>query len=174
MRVYFIRHAIAVPHEAPGVVDDASRELTREGITRMREQARGLARLKIAPRHIWTSPYKRAKQTAEIVAKGLGLTHAVKVLPALAPGGDFEQVMDYLTTHDAKPQAATTTSDEIALVGHEPDLSEMITRLLTGMDNSIVQLKKGGAACVELEDMHTPYRGQLIWLLTPRLLRALA
>ncbi|MBI4581513.1 MAG: phosphohistidine phosphatase SixA [Planctomycetes bacterium] len=165
MRVHFIRHAIAVPRGAPGVVDDASRELTREGIAKMRQQARGLAKLKIDLARIWTSPYARARQTADILADEFGITGSVRVLPALAPGGSFDAILEEL--------AANASLNEAALVGHEPDLSTTIARLLTGMTRSILQLKKGGTACVRIDDFASPCRGDLCWLLTPRQLRSL-
>ncbi len=176
MRIYFIRHAVAVPHDAPGVVDDASRELTREGIARMRRQAKGLLRIKVEPGRVWTSPCKRARQTAEILAEELGVASMVRTLPALAPDGKFERVMQQIAAYAAKCSSsqARRTSPDVALVGHEPGLSEMITRLLTGAGDSVIQLKKGGAACVQLGEAHLESRGELLWLLTPRQLRDLA
>ena len=166
MQVYFIRHAIAVPGGAPGVVDDASRSLTREGIVKMRKQAAGLVSMGIKLNQIWTSPYTRARQTAEIIAEAFEMAVSPRPLEALAPGGLFDKTFDTLASH-AKLK-------EVALIGHEPDLSETISRLLTGMPGPFVQLKKGGVACVEIDDFNPPCRAKLAWLLAPRQLRGLA
>lgn len=166
MRVYFIRHGIAVPRGAPGVLDDASRELTRQGTARMRKQARGLVRLKLDLDRIWTSPYVRARQTAEILAAELGLADEPRILPALAPGGSPDEVFEALAGNGAL--------NGVALVGHEPDLSETASRVLSGTGTSVLRLKKGGVACVEIEQPSRPLRGELCWLLTPRQLRSLA
>jgi phosphohistidine phosphatase len=165
MRIYLVRHAIAVPRDAPGVVDDASRELTKQGITRMQRAVRGLTALKIDLDQIWTSPYPRARQTAEILAQAFPRCGSVRTLPSLAPGGDFDLIVRTL--------AESSPLDSVALVGHEPDLSELASRLL-GSHTPILQFKKGGMACIEIEELTAPYRGELCWLLTPRQLRAMA
>jgi phosphohistidine phosphatase len=58
-------------------------------------------------------------------------------------------------------------------VGHEPHLGLLIGYLLTGKSTSFVDLKKGGAALVELNDTPKPGGGTLQWLLTNRELRRL-
>lgn len=166
MRVYIIRHAIAVNRDAPGVTDDASRELTREGITKWRRSVRGLAKLEIELDRIFTSPFLRARQTAEILAESLPRAGAVRTSRALAPGGAADQVLATLARHG--------TLQNVAAVGHEPDLSLLAGRLLTGHDGSLLRLKKGGVACIELENLDPLVPGELLWLLTPRQLRAMA
>lgn len=165
MRVYFIRHAIAVPHDAPGVVDDAARELTREGIAKMRRQVRGLAKLKVHLDRLYTSPLVRARQTADIVADELGMTGNIRTMPALGPVGNFDRMIEQLAAHPSL--------QDVGLVGHRPSLMEMATRLISGLGTPVLQMKKGGVACVEVADLHAPVRGELLWLLTPKQLRGL-
>lgn len=166
MRVYLVRHAVAVPRDAPGVVDDASRELTPQGVTRMRRAVRGLAKLKVDLDRIWTSPYRRARQTAEILSQAFPNSGVVRTCRGLAPGGGFDQVVRLL--------ASNASLDSVALVGHEPDLGELATRLVGGPDRPILQFKKGGIACIDIEQFTPPCQGELRWLLTPRQLRAMA
>lgn len=166
MRVYIIRHGIAVPREAPGVVDDASRELTPDGAGKMRRAVRGLVKLKINLDRIYSSPLTRARQTAEILAEAFPRAGAVRTARPLAPGSEREQVVALLSKSNAL--------DDIAVVGHEPDLSELAGFLLTGDNASILRLKKGGMACIEVENLEPPNRGELLWLLTPRQLRSMA
>lgn len=164
MNLYIIRHAIAVPRGAPGVADDAPRPLTSDGARKMRKEAKSLSRLGIEFDQIWTSPYVRAHQTAEILAEQMGLSAGVRVVRALLPGAGFDALAAEICRHHPV--------ESLALVGHEPDLGEFVTRLLTGVGTSAIRFKKGGIACVEIDDFALPLRGELCWLLTPRQLRS--
>jgi phosphohistidine phosphatase len=67
-----------------------------------------------------------------------------------------------------------TDTDVLAIVGHEPHLSMLVTWLMTGSQESRIQLKKGGACLLEFESVPRRNSGTLLWLLTPRQLRDLA
>src|SRR3954462_13841662 len=69
----FFRHGIAVDKDDTSVTSDAERPLTEEGTRKTRAAAEGLNRLEARYEKILTSPWVRAKQTAEIVAEVLGL-----------------------------------------------------------------------------------------------------
>jgi len=163
--LYLVRHAIAVPHEALGAVNDAGRPLTRDGIKKMRRIARSLQRLGVQLAQIWTSPLTRARQTAELLAEPFALSTAIREEPALEPGGSFDNLISLLKEHQNLPA--------IALVGHEPYLGELATYLLSGVRSGSVSFKKGGVACIEMGDLEPPARGQLLWLLTPGQIRRL-
>jgi phosphohistidine phosphatase len=159
MQLLIIRHAIAVDRETTDLPDE-ERPLTRQGIRRFRSAARGLARLVPRPDMIFTSPLRRARQTARIAARAWGGPDPVEAV-SLA-GGDFEEVAETLTGFP--PEAV------VAIVGHEPQLSEMLARLLGGADVNRLVFKKGGVALLDvpgrLED-----GGQLTFFLPPRVLR---
>jgi phosphohistidine phosphatase len=165
VQLYLIRHAIAVPHGTPGVADD-DRPLTAKGIRRMRRVVRGLAALGIQLDEIWTSPLIRARHTAELVGEGLSMTQTPREVPALAPGGDPRMIGVELSE---RPENAS-----IALVGHEPDMGTLAGWLLTGRAEPSLRFKKGGAACIEGSRFSPPDDAQLLWLLTPKQLAALA
>ena len=58
------------------------------------------------------------------------------------------------------------------MVGHEPDLSELVSLLLTARaDAAAIHMKKGGVACLLLEGGVRPGSAQLRWLVTPKILR---
>jgi phosphohistidine phosphatase len=67
------------------------------------------------------------------------------------------------------------SSERIALVGHEPNLSEVASYLLTGTGRHGVdlELKKGGVACVGVDGVPGPGTAWLRWLATPRMLRSM-
>lgn len=160
MRLLLVRHAIAVPRGTAGIPDD-ERRLTPAGEKKFRRAARGLARVARPPDALLTSPLPRARRTAEIAAKawgGLGITEA----PALA-GGRFEDLAEALAPYS--PEAT------VAVVGHEPHLSELLARLLGTAAADRLTLRKGGAALVDVPGRLAD-GGRLLWYLPPRVLRA--
>lgn len=160
MFAYLIRHGIAVNRGAAGVLDDRSRELTPQGIQKMGRNAAALARLRLVIDEIWTSPLMRARQTADIVAKNLNLTGKPRVVKALSPGGDCRQLIQRLSQY--------VDRGGVALIGHEPDLGKLASFLLTGSSSGFVEFKKGGIACIEVEDFQSTLQARLQWLLTPK------
>ena len=160
MRLLIIRHAIAVPHGTPDVPED-ERPLTKRGQRRFSVAAQGLARICRRPDALLTSPLPRARQTAEIAAAAWGGIKP-KDVEALA-GGGFEQIAAAVDAHGGKGL--------VAIVGHEPDLSGLLARLLASSAAERLTFKKGGAALVEV-----PKRladgGALLWYLPPRVLRS--
>jgi phosphohistidine phosphatase SixA len=67
------------------------------------------------------------------------------------------------------------TANTIALVGHEPGLHQLASYLLTADTGHVqIEMKKGGVARLELGEGLRPGTGRLLWLLTPKILRALA
>jgi len=128
----------------------------------MREGARGLRRLVPELNAVFTSPFRRSLQTAATVAAVYDLSP--RVVPELAAGRDPHQVLAVLET--------LADTDIVALVGHEPYLSELASLLLSGHARSFVSLKKGAACLLELDAPARPGHASLLWLLTPKQLRA--
>lgn len=154
-----IRHAIAVPHGTPGVPDE-ERPLTEEGVSRFRECARGIAALVARPDALLTSPWLRARQTAEIAAEAWGHCQAADC-PALA-GGAFEEQAAVL---DHQSRDAT-----VAVVGHEPHVSALLARILGCPEEERLAFKKGGAALVDVPG-RLAGGGTLVFFLPPKALR---
>lgn len=153
MEIYFLRHGVA-EDMAPGG-SDAARRLTDKGIAKLEAAREGLRRLKVAPDLLLTSPLVRARQTAEVVGRHLGLEP--QVADVLAPGCDAARLRSLLAEHPGVGR--------VMVVGHEPDFSRMIAELTGGR----VEMKKGGLARVDLEPGER--RGTLVWLAPPRGLR---
>lgn len=161
MRLLIVRHAIAVPRGTPGL-PDPERPLTPRGIARFESAAAGLARALPRPDAVLTSPWKRARQTAKILCRAFGRLEPENT-PALA-GGGFEALARVLLAH--RKDAC------VALVGHEPWLSELLARLLGSSEEGPLELKKGGVAVVDLPG-RPDGGGKLVAYLPPRLLRRL-
>ena len=57
---------------------------------------------------------------------------------------------------------------DVLLVGHEPDLGQLASLLLTGGDALGMQFKKGGVARLSMETLRAGRCATLEWLLTSR------
>jgi phosphohistidine phosphatase len=167
MRLSLLRHAIAVEPGSPGYEDDSQRPLTTNGARRMGRAAEGMLALGLAYDVILTSPYKRARQTADIVAQALKSLDRCHPSAALAPDGDVRQLIRQL-------RGADHSQHDIMLVGHEPYLSRLISTLLTGNPNLPLVMKKGGLCTLDVEALRFGRCARLLSLLTPRQLRSLA
>ena len=165
MKLIIIRHGRAgTPAQfAQSGMGDDLRPLTVEGRKRMRHNAQGLAGMISHIDALGASPLVRAVETAQIIAKSYGKLTPVEV-PDLAPGGDRAQVVAWIGQH---PMTAT-----LAVVGHEPSLSELAAFLVSGDSKPFFELKKGGACCVLMPQRVAGGSGTLDWLMTPRQLRS--
>ena len=103
MRLYFLRHGLADWPEWD-VARDHERPLTKDGLKKMKAEAKAMATLDLQLDAILSSPYTRAYQTADIVARELGLE--VQIEPLLAPGFDFERLSELVTRACGGPVAA--------------------------------------------------------------------
>jgi len=166
MNLYLLRHAIAVERGTPGYEVDSTRPLTPDGARKMHSIAEGMVRLKIDPDIIISSPYLRARQTADIVAEAFHLRRSVELHDALSPGGDPARLLG-----DLGQLAANRKS--VLLVGHEPDLSELASTLIAGSLDVSLDLRKGGLCLLAAPSLHYGQCATLKWLLTPRQLMLL-
>jgi phosphohistidine phosphatase len=160
MLLYVLRHAIAVPHGAPGFSKDSDRPLTEKGARKMARIARVMKRLGIGYDVILTSPFPRALQTAEIVVKELGGGKSLVLTEHLAVGGDPERLIEEILTKYA-------SAGSVMIVGHEPYLSLLISMLLSGHANLDITMKKGGLAKLNVSELTYGRCASLEWLLTP-------
>ena len=166
MKLYIVRHAVAVSKNIPGPAD-SERPLTEDGMADMRVGAVGLRGIGVRPKAILSSPLVRARQTAEILARELCDGNApIRITEFLSPDGKLEQV--YREIHRER------RLESIMLVGHEPSLGEIAGSIVWGSPEYAISLKKGGACAIDLERISPPPRGALLFLVTPGILRALA
>jgi phosphohistidine phosphatase len=152
MKLYLVRHGKA--QAGGGTIEDAERQLTSDGKKRLETEAQVLARLGIDPAHIYSSPRVRARQTAEIIA------HALKKTVEIREEVNYDFDIGAIATliQGLPPDA------EVMFVGHEPTMSDAIL----AMTGANVVMKVGGLARVDIDSPHTDLRGQLVWLLAPR------
>jgi phosphohistidine phosphatase len=164
MELFLVRHAIAANRDPDRWPDDSQRPLTKEGEASFRKAARGLARVVPTVDAVLASPFPRAWRTAEILAEDGGWP-APEACEALEAGRPIGPVIEVIR------ERADVAS--VALVGHEPDLGELASRLLTGREDVVaIEMKKGGVACLGVDDLDGA--AVLRWLAPPRILRALS
>ena len=167
MNLYFLRHGVAVDRDPKSFPDDALRPLTLKGEDRVRLVADALRALELSFDVILSSPFLRARQTADIVAVELGLSRVLQMHDSLVPEGDPKKLLQHINRLKPAPE-------NCILVGHEPYLSELASLLISGHPDAELDLKKNGLARLELTQRLKYGRcATLKWLLTPRQLALL-
>jgi phosphohistidine phosphatase len=161
MNLYILRHGLAVEHGAPGYAKDADRPLTPKGERKLGRIADAMEAFELSFDLILSSPYTRARQTAEIVADALGLRKKLELHDELTPEGSFNKLIESITRRKSAPE-------NVLLVGHEPYLSELISTLVAGDASMRITMKKGGLCKLSSENLKPGRCAGLEWLLTPK------
>jgi phosphohistidine phosphatase len=166
MDLYLVRHAVAFEPDDTQWPDDRDRPLTPEGEKRFRRAARGLTELMPSVDVVLSSRFARAWRTAELLEKEASWPKPIpcEALEAGRPPADVLQALQ-----------AYASSESVALVGHEPNMHELASYLLTADTGHVqIEFRKGGVARLELPDGLRPGSAHLRWNLPPRVLRAVA
>lgn len=164
MNLYLLRHGIAVERGARHYGSDADRPLTNKGRRKLRRATAAMRAMDLSFDVILSSPLVRARQTAELVATALHCRHRLELTDLLAPGASATGLLRRLK--QLKPQ-------NVLLVGHEPDLSALVSRLLTGGGSLAITLKKGGLCRLSIELLRAGPCASLDWLVTPSQLESM-
>lgn len=153
-QLWLLRHGEAEPHDAR---PDAERRLTPRGEEQARTAGRALAALQLTVHLAFTSPKVRARDTARLACAEVGVEPVEHA--ALAEGFDAREALELA--------AACAVDDRVLVVGHNPDL----VQVLHDLTGARAELKKGALAGVRLRGGG---RGELIALLSPRALAGVA
>jgi len=166
MELYLVRHAVAHLRDAKRWPDDGKRPLTPAGEDRFRQAARGLRRVAPTVDLVLASPFDRAWRTAELLHEEAGWSKPERCEAIEADRSPTEGI-EALRSH--------LGAGSVALVGHEPNLSELASILLTGNATRLsMDFKKGGVACLQLDDGLRRSSALLRWFVSPKVLRSLA
>src|SRR6266478_6277672 len=125
MNLYILRHGLAVEQGTAGFANDADRPLTSKGERKLWLIAEAMEELGLSFDLILSSPFTRARQTAEIVADVLKPRKKIQFTSTLEPGGSFKELIELLKSTAPAPE-------EVLVVGHEPYLSGLISLLISG------------------------------------------
>ena len=166
MDLLVIRHARAEDREefAATGQPDSERPLTPKGIRRMTKAARGLRSLVPVIDLLVSSPFRRAVETTEIISEAYGKMEYV--------------LRDELSSDATPPRLIAWLAGEkhrgvLCIVGHEPDLSELIEALLTDQSEAPAKLKKGSATLLRFKGPVAASSGRMQWHHTARELGSL-
>ncbi|HTM48924.1 MAG TPA: phosphohistidine phosphatase SixA [Bryobacteraceae bacterium] len=158
MEIYILRHGIA-EDPLPGM-RDADRALTPEGVKKLQTVLRRAREAEVKPSVIVTSPYRRARQTADVAKEVLRGEGTLVESRSLTPDSSPEAVWDTIREHRSEPQ--------LMLVGHEPLLGSVYAYLL-GCPGLDLDVKKASLGRVDADRFGAQPRGVLCWLITPKL-----
>jgi len=154
-----IRHAWA---EDPGPgVDDFHRRLTKPGRKRFEKFVRRLEKVGLGFDLIATSPLIRCRETAETLAAEVGAGTPIAIVDALAPGSDWQALVEWTISQDAA---------RVAWVGHAPCVGRLAA-LTIGDGSAAIRMTKGAVASIRLDD-GIGHPGELEWLATAALLES--
>lgn len=156
MNLYVIRHADA-GDSSTWRGDDSLRPLTEHGRHQAKALGEALRRQGVTLDAAVSSPYVRARETAELVVDGLGASLEVQFSDLLASGA--------MKRNQLAHELAALKVSSLAIFGHEPDLPDFLGWLLDVSPKHLF-LKKGGAAFVQCR---SPGKGDgnLGWLIGP-------
>ena len=166
MNLYVVRHAIAVDEGTSDYGSDSERPLTDKGRKKMRQIAKGLRNLGVEFDLILSSPYVRARETAEILGDVFKMKKKIAFSENLIPMAEPDLLIAEINENHSV--------DSLALVGHEPHLSSLVGLLTAEGTKLDITLKKGGVCCLSADDLHHEHHATLEWLLTPGILVVIA
>ncbi len=161
MEIYLMQHGPAVPKE-----QDPEEGLSPEGQARIHASGRALRKMGVGFDAVLSSPKKRSKQTAAIVAEEVGFSSGKIVettkVKAMTPPEETVQALSEL-------QGA----ERILIAGHLPCVAEVASFLLTEGSKASVQFEMGGCCRIDVDALPT-HSGRLRWYLTPAQLQLIA
>jgi phosphohistidine phosphatase len=166
VELVLFRHGPAEEKDPTRWPDDERRPLTKSGRAETETAARGLVQVAGAIERIFTSPATRARASADLLEKAATSKHLVE-WNELRPGESAAPVLQRLA-------AEVKRETRVAIVGHEPTLSEFVGFALTGDATSLIRLAKAGGAALEFPARIAPGAGTLDWLITRKQLVRLA
>jgi phosphohistidine phosphatase len=161
MTLFLLRHGLAVERGSEGFARDADRPLTPKGKRKLRQIAWAMKEMDLSFGLILSSPYPRARQTAEIVAEVFKSRDRLEFSDTLIPDGSARELVELLNDLEPPPES-------VLLVGHEPYLSEFISLLISGDGGLSIVMKKGGLCKLTIESLRHGRCAILDWLLTPK------
>ena len=161
MEIYLMQHGPALPKD-----QDPEEGLNPEGKERIHASGQALKKMGVVFDAILSSPKKRSKQTAAIVAEAVGFPVEkiveTKKVKAMAPPEETIQALSEFSG-----------AGRVLVAGHLPSVAEVASFLLTEGSKATVQFEMGGCCLIDVDKLPT-HSGRLLWYLTPLQLRLIA
>ncbi|OEU53057.1 MAG: phosphohistidine phosphatase SixA [Desulfobacterales bacterium S3730MH5] len=161
MEIYLMQHGPALPKE-----QDPEEGLSPEGEARIHASGQALKKMGVSFDAVLSSPKKRSRQTAAIVAETVGfkqekIIETEKVKAMTSP----EETVEVL--------AGLSGAERVLIAGHLPSVAELASFLLTEGSKAAVQFEMGGCCRIDVEKLPT-HSGRLRWYLLPAQLQLIA
>jgi len=161
MEIYLMQHGPALPKD-----QDQEEGLAPEGKTRIQASGKALKKLGVRFDANLSSPKKRSRQTAAIVAKEVGfpvekIIETTKV-KAMTPPEETLRALSELSGVSS-----------VLVAGHLPSVAEVASFLLTQGSKATVAFEMGGCCRIDVDTLPT-HEGRLRWYLLPEQLKVIA
>ena len=156
MKLYIIRHGKSPSIEEAKVLSDAERPISEEGRKDVAKMAEYLVNQNAKPEIILSSPLRRAFQTARELAVPLHPPLGVKRVPALNGASNTEDLWEALNW-----ELKDKNFNEVALVGHQPQLAYLVEFLTQG---PAPEISPGTIVALEIVSEKT---ARLLWSKNP-------
>jgi len=153
MNIYLIRHGDA--ERAAIGKKDFDRELTPSGRIKLKAAAVSWKNIIKGFDIIVTSPLARAIQTANVIAETFSAMDKILIDKKLSPGSRTESIIEI---------ANSLGVEDIAFVGHQPDMSEILSDIISPK-GAFIDFKKGAIAKISFENKPNLARGTLEFLI---------
>jgi phosphohistidine phosphatase len=161
MKIYLMQHGPALSKD-----QDPEEGLGSEGKEKIHAGGKALKKMGVTFDAILSSPKKRSKDTAAIVAEQVGFPLEkiieTKNVKAMAPPEDTVQALSELSG-----------AQRVLIAGHLPSVAEVASFLLTEGSKAAVQFEMGGCCRIDVDELPT-HSGRLRWYLTPAQLELIA
>jgi phosphohistidine phosphatase len=161
MEIYLMQHGPALPKD-----QDPDEGLSPEGKDRIHAGGQALKKMGVTFDAILSSPKKRSKETAAIVAEEVGFPVEkiveTKKVKAMTPPEETVQALSELSG-----------AGRVLIAGHLPSVAELASFLLTEGSKATVQFEMGGCCLIEVDELPT-HSGRLRWYLPPSQLKLVA
>ena len=161
MEIYLMQHGPALPKE-----QDPEEGLSPEGEARIRASGQALKKMGVSFDAVLSSPKKRSRQTAAIVAEAVGFKQEkiieTEKVKAMTPPEETVEVL-----------AGLSGAERVLIAGHLPSVAELASFLLTEGSKAAVQFEMGGCCRIDVEKLPT-HSGRLRWYLLPAQLQLIA
>ena len=158
--LYIVRHAWAEERDETRWPDDGLRPLTGKGRKRFAKFLKRLSSAGFEPTLVATSPLVRCRETADLLLEQLDGEAKLVELDALRPGSDLSALLAW---------AAEQPDQEIAWVGHAPDVGDLAAALI-GEGTAAIRFAKGAVVAIRFDARLDRAAGELQWLATAKLL----
>lgn len=165
MDIFILRHGKA-EERSQNITSDAKRRLTEVGKRDLECIGKAIKNLEVEFDYVVSSPLVRAKQTAEIALK-----HVKSKKKSITIWNELKPEIN--VTQTIKKLATMRPTSSVLLVGHEPHLTNLISKIISGTESVDISLKKGGFVHIRGSSQKTQVLGSLRSIMTPKQLKKL-